>query len=58
MHISLGATGRSYRRQDDADAAAHFAIFFPAGASLLSPISLKFATEEHGGMVHLASKRQ
>ena len=58
MHISLGATRRSYRRQVGADAAARFANFFPVGASLLSPIPLKFATEKRGGMVQLGSKRQ
>ena len=53
--ISLGATARSYRRQD---AAARFEKFLPARASLRPPISLKFTTEKHGGMVHLAPKRQ
>ena len=42
---SLGATARSYRRQDGADAAARFEKFLPAHASLRPPISLKFATE-------------
>ena len=42
---SLGATARSYRRQDGADAAARFEKFLPAPASLRPPISLKFATE-------------
>ena len=42
---TLGATARSYRRQDGADAAARFEKFLPAGASLRPPISLKFATE-------------
>ena len=55
--ISLGATARSYRRQDGADAAARFEKFLPAHASLRPPISLKFTTEKHGGMVHLVSKR-
>ena len=32
--------------------------FLPARASLRPPISLKFATEKHGGMVHLAPIRQ
>ena len=43
--ISLGATARSYRRQDGADAAARFEKYLPARASLRSLISLKFATE-------------
>ena len=55
---SLRATARSYRRQDGADAAARFEKFLPARASLRPPISLKFTTEKHGGMVHLAPKRQ
>ena len=55
---ALGATARSYRRQDGADAAARFEKFLPARASLRPPISLKFTTEKHGGMVHLAPKRQ
>ena len=42
---SLGATARSYRRQDGADAAARFEKFLPTRASLRPPISLKFATE-------------
>ena len=42
---SLGATARSYRRQDGADAAARFEKFLPARASLRPPIFLKFATE-------------
>ena len=54
----LGATARSYRRQDGADAAARFEKFLPARASLRPPISLKFTTERHGGMVHLAPKRR
>ena len=54
---ALGATVRSYRRQDGADAAARFEKFLPARASLRPPISLKFATEKHGGIVHLAPKR-
>ena len=41
----LGATARSYRRQNGADAAARFEKFLPARASLWLPISLKFATE-------------
>ena len=41
----MGATARSYRRQDGADAAARFEKFLPARASLRPPISLKFATE-------------
>ena len=56
--MSLGATARSYRRQDGADAATRFEKFLPARASLRPPISLKFTTENHGGMVHLAPKRQ
>ena len=56
--LSLGATARSYRRQDGADAAARFEKFLPARASLRPPISLKFTTEKHGGMVRLAPKRQ
>ena len=55
---SLGATARSYRRQDGADAATRFEKFLPARASLRPPISLKFTTEKHGGMVRLAPKRQ
>ena len=55
---SLGATARSYRRQDGADAATRFEKFLPARASLRPPISLKLTTEKHGGMVHLAPKRQ
>ena len=55
---SLGATARSYRRQDGADAAARFEKFLPARSSLRPPISLKFTTEKHGGMVHLVPKRQ
>ena len=43
--LSLGATGRSYRRQDGADAAARYEKFLPARASLRPPISLKFSTE-------------
>ena len=43
--ISLGATARSYRHQDGADAAARFEKFLPARASLRPAISLKFATE-------------
>ena len=43
--ITLGATARSYRRQDGADAAARFEKFLPARASLRPPIFLKFATE-------------
>ena len=42
---SLGATARSYPRQDGADAAARFEKFLPARAFLRPPISLKFATE-------------
>ena len=42
---ALGATARSYRRQDGADAAARSEKFLPARASLRPPISLKFATE-------------
>ena len=57
-HFSLGATARSYRRKDGADAAARFEKFLPARASLRPPISLKFTTEEHGDMVHLVPKRQ
>ena len=52
LPMSLGATARSYRRQDGADAAARFEKFLPAHASLRPPISLKFTTEKHGGMVH------
>ena len=55
---SLGATARSYRRQDGADAAACFEKFLPAHASFRPPISLKFTTEKHGGMVHPVPKRQ
>ena len=55
---NLGATARSYRRQDGADSAARFEKFLPARASLRPPISLKFTTEKHRGMVHLAPKRQ
>ena len=55
---TLGATARSYRRQDGADAAARFEKFLPGCASLRPPISLKFTTEKHGGMVHLAPNRQ
>ena len=55
---ALGATARSYRRQDGADAAARFEKFLPARASLRPPISIKFTTEKHGGMVHLVPKRQ
>ena len=40
----LGATARSYRRQDGANAAARFEKFLPARASLRPPISLKFST--------------
>ena len=59
MHLpaSLGATTRSYRRQDGADAAARFEKFLPARASLRPPIFLKFTTKKHRGMVHLATKR-
>ena len=53
-----GATARSYRRQDGADAAARFDKFLPARASLRPPISLKFTTKKHGGMVHLSPKWQ
>ena len=56
--VTLGATARSYRRQDGADAAARFEKFLPARASLRPSISLKFTTEQHDGMVHLAPKRQ
>ena len=45
LPITLGATARSYRRQDGADAAARFDKFLPARASLRPPISLKFVTE-------------
>ena len=45
LNTTLGATERSYRRQDGADAAARFEKFLPARASLRPPISLKFATE-------------
>ena len=55
---SLGATARSYRRQDGADAAARFEKFLPARASLRPPISLKFTTEKHESMVHPVPKRQ
>ena len=55
---ALGATARSYRRQDGADAVARFEKFLPAHASLRPPISLKFTTEKHGGMVHPVPKRQ
>ena len=55
---SLGATARSYRRQDGADAATRFEKFLSARASLQPPISLKFTTEKHRGMVHIAPKRQ
>ena len=41
---ALGATARSYRRQDGANAAARFEKFLPARASLRPPISLKFST--------------
>ena len=58
LAFSLGATARSYRRQDGADAAARFEKFLPARASLRPPISLKFTTEKQGGMVRLAPKRQ
>ena len=54
--LSLGATARSYRRQDGADAAARFEKFLPARASLRQPISLKFTTKKHG--VHIAPKLQ
>ena len=37
---SLGATARSYRRQDGADAAARIEKFLPARASLRPPIYL------------------
>ena len=57
-HNTLGATARSYRRQDGADAAARFEKFLPPRASLRPPISMKFTTEKHRGMVHLAPKRQ
>ena len=57
-HDTLGATARSYRRQDGADAAARSEKFLPAHASLRPPISLKFTTEKHGGMVHPVPKRQ
>ena len=57
-HRALGATARSYRRQDGADAAARFEKFLSAHASLRPPISLKFTTEKHGGMVHTVPKRQ
>ena len=40
----LGATARSYRRQDGANAAARFEKFLPARASLRPPISLKIST--------------
>ena len=43
--IALGATARSYRRQDGADTAARFEKILPARASLRPPIALKFATE-------------
>ena len=42
---TLGATARSYRRQDGADAAARFEKVLPARASLRPPIFLKFATD-------------
>ena len=45
MSYALGATARSYRRQDGADAAARFEKFLPARASLRPPISIKFAAE-------------
>ena len=55
---SLGATARSFRRQDGVNADVRFEKFLPARASLRPPISLKFTTGKHGGMVHIASKRQ
>ena len=59
MHAAdpLGATAQSYRRQDGADTAARFEKFLLARASLRPLISLKFATENHGGIVHLALKK-
>ena len=43
--VSLGATARSYRRQDGADAAARFEKFLLARASLRPPIYLEVTTE-------------
>ena len=48
---SLGATARSYRRQDGADAAARFEKFLPARASLWPTISSQIynrETRRHG----------
>ena len=50
MQTTLGATARSYRRQDGADMAARFEKFLPARASLRPPISQIYnrETRRHG----------
>ena len=53
-----GGNERSCRRQDGIDAAARFEKFLSPSASLPPPISLKFTTGKHGGMVHLVPNRQ
>ena len=58
LSIRKSLAARSYRSQDGADAAARLDKFLPAHVSLWLPIYLKFATEKHKEMVHLAPKRQ
>ena len=59
LNIStLGATGRSYCRQDSTHTATYFEKFWPAYTSLVPPISRKTTAKKSRAIIHFAQKQE